>query len=67
MFFQDLLMIYLMSFQSTPNVKRDGFIPSVDISETSDQFEFLVGLPGLLKKIFRVILKRASNHIRAQI
>ena len=44
-------------FTSTPNVKRDGFIPSVDISETSDQFEFLVGLPGLLKKIFKLILK----------
>lgn len=53
-------------FTSTPNVKRDGFIPSVDISETSDQFEFLVGLPGLAKKDIQVNLERGLLTISGE-
>lgn len=53
-------------FTSTPNVKRDGFIPSVDISETSDQFEFLVGLPGLAKEDIQVNLERGLLTISGE-
>ena len=53
-------------FTSTPNVKTDGFIPSVDISETSDQFEFLVGLPGLAKEDIQVNLERGLLTISGE-
>lgn len=53
-------------FTSTPNVKRDGFIPSVDISETSDRFEFLVGLPGLAKEDIQVNLERGLLTISGE-
>jgi HSP20 family protein len=53
-------------FSNTPNVKRDGFIPSVDISETSDRFEFLVGLPGLAKEDIQVNLERGLLTISGE-
>ena len=53
-------------FTSTPNLKRDGFIPSVDISETSNQFEFLVGLPGLAKEDIQVNLERGLLTISGE-
>lgn len=53
-------------FTNTTNVRSDGFIPSVDISETSDQFEFLVGLPGLAKEDIQVNLERGLLTISGE-
>jgi HSP20 family protein len=38
----------------------------VDISETSDQFEFLVGLPGLAKEDIQVNLERGLLTISGE-
>ena len=53
-------------FTNTPNLKRDGFTPSVDIFETSTQFEFLVGLPGMAKEDIQVDLERGRLTISGE-
>lgn len=53
-------------FFTTPNFKRDRFMPNVDISETDTQFELSVELPGMKKEDIQVDLERGSLSISGE-
>ncbi len=53
-------------FTNTPAYRRDGFMPSVDISETDTQFELSVELPGMKKEDITVDLERGRLTISGE-
>ncbi len=53
-------------FTNTPAYRRDGFMPSVDISETDTQFELSVELPGMKKEDIKVDLERGRLTISGE-
>lgn len=53
-------------FSNTPSYKRDGFMPSVDISETEKQFELSVELPGMKKEDICIDLENGRLTISGE-
>jgi HSP20 family protein len=53
-------------FSNTPSYKRDGFMPSVDISETEKQFELSVELPGMKKEDISIDLENGRLTISGE-
>lgn len=53
-------------FSNTPSYKRDGFMPSVDISETEAQFELSVELPGMKKEDIKLDLENGRLTISGE-
>ena len=53
-------------FSNTPSYKRDGFMPSVDISESEKQFELSVELPGMKKEDIKIDLENGRLTISGE-
>ncbi|MBO6794784.1 MAG: Hsp20/alpha crystallin family protein [Balneolaceae bacterium] len=53
-------------FSNAPSYKKDGFMPSVDISETENQFELSVELPGMKKEEIKVDLENGRLTISGE-
>jgi len=53
-------------FTNSPTYKRDGFMPSVDVSETDTRFDLSVELPGLRKEDIHVDLEKGRLTISGE-
>ena len=53
-------------FNESMNYRNDSFMPSVDISETEDDFEFSVALPGLNKEDITVDIENGRLSISGE-
>lgn len=53
-------------FNESMNYRNDTFMPSVDISESDDRFEFVVALPGLNKDDITVDLENGRLTISGE-
>ncbi|MBO6522357.1 MAG: Hsp20/alpha crystallin family protein [Balneolaceae bacterium] len=51
---------------ATTNYRKDNFMPSVDVSETDEQFEVSVELPGLKKEDIKVDLEKGRLTISGE-
>lgn len=52
--------------KTNSNYRKDGFMPSVDISETDTQFEVSVVLPGLNKEDITINLEKGTLTISGE-